>query len=179
MATRSASQAYADAPAPPSTFNLHPVPQVFDKALEKFAGANGLFGSLLGPLSMLGGGGPGGEDGLFSKIEDLRRMVHRVKEQFSDPELTTFVCVCIPEFLSLYETERLIQDLAEYDIDSHNIVVNQVLSSEGCCHETCLLHARVKMQQKYISQYEDLYEDFHLVKTPLLAEEVRGIDKLR
>ena len=48
--------------------------------MEKFAGANGLFGSLLGPLSMLGGGGPGGEDGLFSKIEDLRRMVHRVKE---------------------------------------------------------------------------------------------------
>ncbi|KAF2436582.1 putative arsenite translocating ATPase ArsA [Tothia fuscella] len=154
-------------------------PTVMEKALAKLSQLSTQFGPMLNTFLGARGGLPGGQnlDEVLSKMESLRETISEVNSQFKDADMTTFVCVCIPEFLSLYETERMIQELTSYEIDTHSIVVNQLLfpKKDNPC-EQC--NARRKMQKKYLEQIEDLYDEFNVVKMPLLVEEVRGKERL-
>ncbi|RMZ84184.1 hypothetical protein DV738_g609, partial [Chaetothyriales sp. CBS 135597] len=155
-------------------------PSVLETALAKVSQLASQFGPMLSSVLGARGGLPGGGnlDDLLAKLETLRDTISEVNTQFKNPDLTTFVCVCIAEFLSLYETERMIQELAKYHIDTHCIVVNQLLFPEKS-NDCKQCNARRKMQKKYLDQIEELYDEFNVVKMPLLTEEVRGPDKLK
>ena len=169
------------------TLRLLSFPTMLQKALNKLDGIRNSFGGLLGNLGNLMSGLNNNnndkfkgltQDKIFNKLDEMKKNVIKIKKTFENPELTTFVCVCIPEFLSLYETERLAQTLAKFGIDTHNIVINQVLIPEK--NSKCKrCESRVKMQSKYIKQFHDLYPDFHLIKIPLMSAEVRHIEKLK
>lgn len=81
-------------------------------------------------------------DNIFTKLQDLKLKTEQLQVVMRNPELTTFLAVCIPEFLSVYETERLVQELAVNSIDIQNIVVNQIIFPDGDCVK-CV--ARYKM----------------------------------
>jgi arsenite-transporting ATPase len=172
-------------------------PTVMEKALEKLSQLSQQFGPMLNSVLGARGGLPNGQnlDDVLKKMEDLRETIGEVNKQFKNADLTTyvqstitkqpveltlpsFIPVLIPEFLSLYETERMIQELGTYEIDTHAMVVNQLLfpSASNPCAQC---NSRRKMQKKYLEQIDDLYgEDFNVVKMPLLVEEVRGTESI-
>ncbi|KAF3325033.1 ATPase ASNA1 [Carex littledalei] len=161
------------------TLRLLQFPSTLEKGLEKMMSLKNKFGGLINQATRLFGlGDEFSEDAMLGKLEGMKDIIEKVNRQFKDPDMTTFVCVCIPEFLSLYETERLVQELAKFDIDSHNIIINQVIFDEEAV-ESKLLRARIKMQQKYIDQFYTLYEDFNITKLPLLPQEVTGVQALK
>ena len=108
------------------TLRLLSFPGTLQKGLDKLASFKGMVSGALAQVGPLMGAPPDAADALAGKLDELKAVVDEVAAQFKDAALTTFVCVCIPEFLSLYETERLVQELAKYGIDCRNIVINQV-----------------------------------------------------
>jgi arsenite-transporting ATPase len=184
------------------TLRMLSFPKVLDEAFGKLNALKEKIGPMSGLLASTLGEG---FKNLNEMISVFKVQIEKIRADFTNTSHTTFIAVCIPEFLSMYETERLIQELNKGKIDCHNIVINQVLfvnkENDNCECDMC--KARFKMQSKYIRQIQELYgeeekdndeEDinmnvineenknnskYYISILPLQEEEIRGIDLLK
>ncbi len=94
---------------------------------------------------------------------------------FTDPAQVEFVVVTIPEALGVYQSRRVIRELAAHGLTVRRIVVNGVL--ETCDSE--FLNRRKKMQQPYVQMLWDEFGPTAVTMMPLLSGEVKGLAMLK
>jgi len=64
---------------------------------------------------------------LKEKLNQYHVQIQRIAAIFKDHHKTTFVCVCIAEHLSVFETVRLVKELREGNIACSHLLVNQLV----------------------------------------------------
>ncbi|MHA1871656.1 MAG: TRC40/GET3/ArsA family transport-energizing ATPase [Promethearchaeota archaeon] len=114
---------------------------------------------------------------MIDSLNKLKTSIESAKEVLSDEKYTSFVICMIPEAMAIYETERLLSALYEYNIPANNIIINQLTPENPDCR-FCTL--RRSMQQKHLQEIKELYEDeFTITEVPLFDKEIRNINTLK
>jgi len=111
-----------------------------------------------------------GDDFLLS----MKKTVKRIEELLHDQSRCEFIAVTIPEDMAVLETARLISDLGKFGIKVRQMVINNVVQSDGCafCRE------KRKEQDKYIDQ---IRVKFNGLKTTIISacpHEIKGLKTL-
>ena len=111
--------------------------------------------------------GDEGDDFLLS----LKKTIKRIEYLLHDPNKCEFIAVTIPEDMAILETERLINNLGKYGIKVRQLVINNVLESDGC--EFC--REKRKEQDRYINLIRGKFNGLKTTVVPLYAHEIKGL----
>lgn len=114
------------------------------------------------------------QDEVDTFLLNLKKTVKRIENILKNNTKCEFIPVCIPEAMAIMETRRLLADLSTSGIVARQIIVNNVMVSEGC--DFCI--ARRASQATYLKQISELFSDLNRVEVPTFAEEVKGLEAL-
>jgi arsenite-transporting ATPase len=112
-----------------------------------------------------------GDDFLLS----MKKTVKKIEDLLRDQNRCEFIAVMIPEDMAILETARLITSLGKYGITVKQLLINNVLESDGCqfCRE------KRKEQERYISQIKEEFDGLKTTIIPSRPHEVKGLRALQ
>lgn len=107
------------------------------------------------------------------------RMAH-AKDLLTDPALTAFFFVTLPEALPIAVIRRFINWFHEFGIPVGGVVVNMVIDKESVSDQADeFVRNRIAMQDDYMKEIEEQFDGMVRSILPLFETEVRGVDMLK
>jgi len=170
------------------TLRLLELPELLDSMVGRMVTLRQRLGGMLdGVTGMMGDG-----EAETADLDELRDRIERLRTVLRDPNKTDFRVVLVPEELSVRESERLLDRLAEFGVPVGTIVVNRVMEDladvadveadwfvspnvEDC--EFC--RRRWQVQQTALAESQELFRHHEVRRVPLFADEVHGEKLLR
>ncbi|MFZ4412721.1 MAG: ArsA family ATPase [Bacteroidales bacterium] len=110
------------------------------------------------------------QDDVDAFLFSLKKTVKRIENLLRDKTKSEFIPVCIPETMAISETSRLLADLSKSEIIARQIIVNNVMASDGC--DFC--KKRKAAQSPYLLKISEIFSDLNKVEVPMFAEEIKG-----
>ncbi|WP_121822184.1 ArsA family ATPase [Halostella salina] len=176
------------------TLRLLELPDVMDTMVGRMLSLRERLGGMMDGLKGMFGGASEAE--VDEGIDDLRRLsdrIERLRATLRDPDRTDFRVVMVPEEMSVVESERLLDQLREFEIPVGTVVVNKVMEDLADVTDdvdasrfvspnldTCeFCQRRWDVQQDALAAAQDVFRGHEVRRVPLFADEVRGEEMLR
>ena len=111
------------------------------------------------------------DDFLFA----MKKTVRKVQKLLQDKRQSEFITVTIPEAMAIEETKRFLMQLKKLNVAVKQLIVNNVMESEGC--DFC--RQRKHSQSIYLTVLHEEFSNLELTMVPLQPTEVKGVKGLQ
>ena len=114
------------------------------------------------------------EKKIKEELERFSKRVAHIRRIISNPEITRFTLVTIPESMAVSETIRASNQLSEFDIDINGVIINRL--TPDLDHE--YLISRRKIELNYVEELSEYFSNKKIAKIELGNSDVHGINSL-
>lgn len=120
------------------------------------------------------------KDPLMDYLLNFRERMQHAKELLTDPALTAFFFVTLPEALPIAVITRFINWFNEFGIPVGGVVVNMLIDTQSVSDDAPdFVRNRVAMQEEYMKKIWEIFDGDVRGIIPLFETEVRGVEMLQ
>ncbi|MHA1346743.1 MAG: ArsA family ATPase [Candidatus Heimdallarchaeaceae archaeon] len=157
------------------TLRLLNIPEFLDSFLGRMLKMRSFLSNAMTMMKSLFGA-KGEKDNTIENLEIMKEKVLIARDQLMDKDRTQFIKVMIPTMMSIFETERLVEELDSHSIAHDFVVVNMINPDNPDC-QYCSHRRREHLENmKYI---ESVFGKDKLTPVDAFDREIRGIKMLK